>query len=65
MKKLEMLGAKMLTKEEMKDVKGGNRYYCVCGNNSAMWDAVYESDARAQQRADYWCGTGKGSCVPN
>ncbi|NVO10144.1 MAG: hypothetical protein HXX16_09305 [Bacteroidales bacterium] len=65
MKKLELLGAKMLTKEEMNDVKGGNSYYCVCGNNSAMWYGTYASDARAQQRANYWCGGSEtGSCVP-
>jgi hypothetical protein len=55
MKKLEMLGAKLLTKEEMNEVKGGTDYICSCKDGSATWLGSYKSEARVAERAAYWC----------
>lgn len=64
MKNLKSLrGAKVLSKEEMKDLKGGAGYVCQCSDGSAVWTGKYASSQRAAQRAAYWC-EGGGNCYP-
>ena len=62
-KLMDISGAEVLGKEEQQLLMGGARYRCACNNGEGIWYGTYASAGKADERASYWCGEGKGSCT--
>lgn len=63
MKKLEMLEAKLLSKDEMANVQGGLvQYHCTCYGSVGEWIGYYSDQYHADASISKWCASGAGTC---